>query len=288
MSTNKRTQVDALMAQVQEMWGHLDTLFEGLNVSDSWDKEYGPDWIFANVPYHLAYCNRDLVARGLELGPDFPQREQQLLATPEDIHAWNVRKFAERPEYQTITRTLCQWYVSCEDIYRLALRLTDADLERPFWMPIMKGWATVRDGLEFCRNHDWSAFTELRIRMRRIEPLPSPDVTRGYLATWINSLPKFLRKDATNGHQFTAVVAFSDPGVGAWTIRVTDGAATTSEGQVANADLVITQSAETFEKSIRHMHNPIQAILAGKIQVSDFESLPTLGHLFPQFSNYLL
>jgi putative sterol carrier protein len=270
------------------MWDHLDTLFVGLNARDSWDKRHGRDWTFADVPYHLAYFNRDLVARALELGPDVPQPEQHLLVTPEDVHAWNFRKFAARPEYQTIARTLCQWYVSCEAIYCHTLRLTDADLERPFWMPIRKGWATVRDGLELCRDHDWSVFTQLRIHMRRIEPLPSPDVTRGYLATWINSLPRSLRKNAINGHQFTAVVAFSDPGVGAWTIRVADGAATTSEGEVAHADLVITQSAETFEKSIRHMHNPIEAILAGKIQVSNFENLSTLGHLFPQFSNYLL
>lgn len=51
MSTNSRTELDALMAQVQEMWGHLHTLFEDLNTSDGWDQKHGPDWTFAGVPF---------------------------------------------------------------------------------------------------------------------------------------------------------------------------------------------------------------------------------------------
>jgi hypothetical protein len=76
-------------------------------------------------------------------------------------------------------------------------------------------------------------------------------------------------------------LAFTDPGVGAWTIQVADTAVTASEGEAASTDLVITQSAETFEKSIRRMNDPAGAILSGKIRVSNFESLATFGQLFP-------
>lgn len=67
MST--RIQLDALMVQIQEMWGHLDTLFDSINDTDSWDRKHGPDWTFADVPYHLAYCNDEVVAHGISSAP---------------------------------------------------------------------------------------------------------------------------------------------------------------------------------------------------------------------------
>jgi hypothetical protein len=123
--------------------------------------------------------------------------------------------------------------------------------------------------------------------MRRTEPVPSSGVTRGYLETWMNSLSTYLNQAAADSREFRVVMAFTDLGVGAWTIRVADRAVTASEGEAASADLVIAQSAETFEKSIRCMNDPAGAILSGKIQVSNFESLATFEQLFPQFVHYL-
>lgn len=279
MST--RTQLDALMGHIQEMWGHIYTLFEDLNDSDNWDQKHGPDWNLADVPYHLTYCNCDIIARGIQLGPDYPEEEQELLATPEDINAWNARKMNARPFYQTPAQSVSRWQASCEAIYALTLGMNDADLECPFWMPFIQGWVTARDGLEFCRNHDWSQFTQLRIHMRHAEPVPSSAITRGYLGRWVNFIPTLLNQAAANGRVFTTVLAFTDPGVGAWTIRLADGAATVSEGEAAQADLVITQSAEGFEKSMCRMQNPVEAILSGELQFSNFENLISFGQLFP-------
>jgi hypothetical protein len=156
------------MAQIEEMWGHLATLFDSLNATNGWDQKHGPDWIFAEVPYHLAYCNRDIVARGLQLGPDYPEAEQELLASPEALNTWNARKLAERPADQTVEQSLAQWQESCATIRRLAAGMTDADLARPCWQPIFMGWGTARDLLAFCLNHDWSEFTQLRIHMGRL------------------------------------------------------------------------------------------------------------------------
>jgi hypothetical protein len=281
MSTKKQTHLDALADQIEEMWGHLEILFDSLNAGNGWDRKHGPDWTFADVPYHLAYCNRDIVARGLQLGPDYPEAEQELLTSRDALNSWNARKFAERQADQSVEQSLAQWRESCEGIRRLTAGMNDADLARPFFMPIMMGWVTARDGLEFCCNHDWSEFTQLRIHMGRVEPVPSPAITRGYLGTMLNFFPMFLNQDAAAGQEFTAVMAFTDPDVGAWTIRVAEGNASISEGEAADADLVMTQSAETFEKSFRRIHNPAQAIQAGQIQVSSFESLATFGQLFP-------
>jgi hypothetical protein len=84
----------------------------------------------------------------------------------------------------------------------------------------------------------------------------------------------------TDGQQFTTVMAFTDPYVGAWTIRVADRAATVSEGEAADPDPVVTQSAVAFEKSIRRMQNPIQAILSGEMHFRNFKSLVNFGKLF--------
>jgi hypothetical protein len=117
--------------------------------------------------------------------------------------------------------------------------------------------------------------------MGQAEPVPSPAITRSYLGSMLNYFPMFLNQGAAAGQEFTTMMAFADPGVGAWTIRVADGAATVVEGETADADLVMTQSAETFEKSLRRIHDPAEAIQSGAIQVSDFESLATFGKLFP-------
>jgi putative sterol carrier protein len=76
-------------------------------------------------------------------------------------------------------------------------------------------------------------------------------------------------------------MAFTDPGVGAWTIQITDGSATVAEGAAADADLVITQSSETFEKTFRGIQDPAEAMQSGAVLVSNFESLATFGQLFP-------
>lgn len=281
MSIPKRTQLEALMGQIEEMWDHLNTLFERLNASNGWDQKHGPDWTFADVPYHLAYCHDDIVIRGLELGRNIPAAERELLATREALDAWNARKFAERPAGQTAAQSLAQLKASCEHLRRMTAAMTDADLERPFFMPIMLGWMTARDGLEFVRNHDWSEFTQLRLHMGLAEPIPSPAITRGYLGFILQLFPIMLNQEAAANRQFTTVLAFTEPDVGAWTIRVAGGVATLHEGAAANADLVITQSTETFEKTLRRMHNPAGAIQAGEIQVSNFDSLATFGQLFP-------
>jgi putative sterol carrier protein len=269
------------MAQIEELWGYLGTLFDDLNATDDWGQKHGADWTFADVPYHLAYCNKDIVLKGLELGAEYPADEQELLATPEDLAAWNARKFTERPVGQTAAQSVAQWQDSCDEILRLTEQMSDADLDKPFWMPLMRGWATSRAGLEFTRGHDWSEFMQLRIHMGRQEPVPSPAITKSYLGTMLQFLPMVLNQEAAAGQRFTTVMAFTDPGVGAFSIEVADGAATIKEGQAPDPDLVMTQSSTTFEKTFRGILDSGEAIQSGQVQVSDFERLATFGQLFP-------
>ena len=239
------------------------------------------DWTFVDVPDHLAYCSRDVVARGLELGPDYPEAEQELLTSPQALAKWNERKLAERPSGQTVAASISEWREACTNIRRLSATMLDADLVRPCWHPIFVDWVTAKDLLLWSLTHDWSEFTQLRIYMERVEPVSSAAITRSYLGAILRFFPMMLNKDAAYGQSFTAVMAFTDPEVGAWTIQVVEGAASLSYGAAENADLVMTQSAETFEKSLRGIQDSAEAVRSGAVQVSNLENLGTFGRLFP-------
>jgi hypothetical protein len=286
MSTNGRSQIEALMTQIEEMWGHEDTLFRRITESQEWGQKHGADWTFADVPYHLAYCNHDLVARAIECGRDLPAEEQSAFNSPADVNAWNESKFAERPADQTVEETLAQLQASRDEIRRVAAGMTDADLDRPTWFPFIfgmgDGWVPARMPMTFCLTHDWSEFMQLRIHSGANAPVPSPGITSTYLGGMIGmAFPMALDRDAADGEEFTAVFAFSDPGVSAFTLRVADGVAAAEPGQEAGADLVITESAETFEKTFRGITSFPEAMQAGDIQVSNMEGLAKFGTLFP-------
>lgn len=281
MTDQASTQVKTLMSHIEEMWGHLNTLFDELNATGGWAQKHGPDWIFADLPYHLAYCNRDILIRGLQAGHDLPPAQQELLTSMEALNAWNARRFAQRPAAQTPDQSVTQWRETCDEIRRLTAGMIDADLERPFWMPLFRGWSDAREGLEFTRAHDFGEFVQLRVHMARQDPVPSTDIARAYAARMLSSFPLFLNPEAAAGRDFTVVMAFSDPGVGAFTLQVNDGSAAFHEGDTPGADLVMTQSVETYVKTLSRMHDPAQAMQSGQIQVNDFEALATFGQLFP-------
>jgi alkyl sulfatase BDS1-like metallo-beta-lactamase superfamily hydrolase len=90
-----------------------------------------------------------------------------------------------------------------------------------------------------------------------------------------------LDAEAAQGREFRAVMAFSDPGVSSFTIEVSEGVANVIPEKVEEADLVITQSAESFEKTRSGMRPLAEAIQKGEVQVNDMESLAIFGELFP-------
>jgi hypothetical protein len=92
MSKNGRGQIEALMAQIEEMWRHQDALFNTITEKSEWGHKHGPDWTFSDVPYHLAYCNRDLVARAVDCGRDLPAEERMAFNSPgRPNRLWNRR-----------------------------------------------------------------------------------------------------------------------------------------------------------------------------------------------------
>jgi hypothetical protein len=281
MST--RTELDALMAQVEEMWGHQYTLLRIIDETNQWNNKHGQEWTFADVPYHLAYCNRDLVFRPMKFGRDLSVEERVIISTIDDLNEWNELEFAERPTGQTAEESLSELRASWDEIRDIVAKWVDTDLERPWWMPFMGGmWLTVRDGLLWTLSHDWSEFVQLRVHMGRSEPVPSPQITTHFLGMVIvGQFPLMLDVEAAQGREFCAVMAFTDPGVSSFVIEVADGQASVRPGEVEEADLVITQSAESFEKTRSGIQTLSEAIQEGAVWVNDMASLATFGELFP-------
>ena len=280
MSVDDRQQLDVFMTQLEENWANLETLFNEIERLGAWGRPHGPDWIFADLPYHLAYCNADILIRGLKSGKDLPAEQQELLLSVDDINAWNARKLNERPVGQTPQQSIEGWRETCAEIRRLAAEMTDEDLESPFFMPLFRGWNTAREGFEFTRAHDLIEFVQLRLHLGRRDPVPSAPLKRAFLQRVLGSYPMFLNQAAAEGRVFTAVMAFADPDVGAFTLQVKGNSATFMAGNSPGADLVMTQSAETFVKTLTGMHDPAAAMQSGEIRVNDFNALAVFGELF--------
>lgn len=281
MTNPSRVQVETLLSHLEELWSNLDELFSGLG-PEGWATPHGKDWVYADLPFHLAYFDREMVAYPLQQGPSMPANEQTSIPTIDAINAWNEENFAQRPNDQTVEQSLEGMRANRDIIRQEAAKLTDADLGRLCWMPLAgMGWIPAGFILAGCRQHTWGEFIQLRLLMGRETPASSAPVTHGALEAYMGLMPWALNRDAAATADFTLVMAFTQPGVGPWTIHVADGDCTISSGGTEEADLTITQSPESWAKTWYHLHDPAEAMQSGEIQVSNFEALGTFATLFP-------
>jgi hypothetical protein len=285
MSTTvtEQSTLATFMAQLEEMWRHVDTLLDRLTPAD-WQRKHGKDWVFADVPYHLAYYDLDTVADPIRTGSNLLADQQRLMRTMGELDAWNARKFAERRPGQSVRESLEQMRASRDVVRQAVAGFSDADLERRVFIHLVGcGWVTVRLALESCLVHTWAHFTEARLRLKHVSPIPSPAIVHTSLGFFLGMLPMMISRDAMPARPFTAVMSIGGPGGGDWTVRIADGACTVAEWQNDHADIVMThRDAETFVTTMRGMQSPLIAMLTGKIRVQGFRNMGTFGKLFAE------
>jgi hypothetical protein len=286
-----RFRLDHHLERLETMWSRLDQLVDSLSPED-WARPHGPDWVLADVPYHLSYFDRDIIAAPIRLGESLPAEAREAQRTLGDMNAWNARRFGERPAEQTVAQGIALMRASREEIRQAVAGLTDADLERKAWLSLVsaRGWRSVDSILTFCLAHLWNEFMQLRIHAGRREPAPTPEATHTGLDLLIRLFQIFLKPETPPGARFTLLWSISGPGGGDWTMHLAAGATAVAEGAPSGgagaADLVIampneTAAAETFVKFFNGIVDPAAAIQSGAITVSSFEGLAAFGQLFP-------
>jgi hypothetical protein len=275
------TSLGMLMADLEDLWQKIDTILDSLEPAD-WSRKHGKDWIFADVPYHLAYFDREVIAHVIARGADVPVHERQVMRSMVELNDWNARKFTERPATQTVQQSLTQMRASRDAIRQATAALTDADLDRRAWSSLPGGgWQTIRSALEGCTAHTWNHLMELRLRLKRTSPAPTPSQTHRALGFYMNIFLAMCNRTQAANTRFTSVMEFTGPGGGAWSLHVADGTCCAVEERAQQPDLVLTQSYETFQATMIGAQNPMLALLTGKMKVRGLRNMGTFGKLFP-------
>ena len=270
----------AILADLEELWHRFDELL-GMLGTDDWSGKHGQHWTFADVPYHLAYFDLEVIATAIRRGLNVPISEQ-VLRTEAEQDSWNEIKFTQRPVDTTPQQCLEQMWASRQAIRNVVAGLSEADLDRPVFIPLVGlGWVSLRIALETSYSHTWNHFMQLRFWMKRTTIIPDPAQTHRALSYFMASFAQNMDREQARQTRLTTVMEFSGPGGGAWTLHVASGTCRVSEGRAAQADLVIIQSPETFVKTRTVIENPTLALWTGKIKVRGLRNLGTFEKLFP-------
>ena len=275
-----RAMIDSILTDVKSSWQAIDDLLGSLGPND-WAQPHGPDWTMADPPFHLAYFDKAIVAEGIQKGPDLPKEQQHVWRNFRELNEWNARKFAERPSSQTPQKNIEQMQATREAILNVTGSMTDGDLDRPVFIPICGcGWLNAGMALQVLRAHTWNHSMEIRLRLERTSPLPSASCTHNALGMYQNIFTMFANKEEAAKAKLTAVLEFTGPGGGSWTVRVDGDAIAVAEEHAEPADLVMTQSTDTYVKMITGMIDPMAAIQSGEIKVQGMEHMATYGAVF--------
>jgi DinB superfamily len=290
MSADKGLTVSGMRASLEEVWSALDSLFAELSPAD-WQRPHGADWIFADLPYHLAYIDRLLVARPIEFSQTLPAGEQFQLRTFNELNAWNQGQFAARPEGQTVERSLQQMRGSRDYIRQVLSGLTDGDLANPAWFPMlnMRGFRPAEVPLGFCIGHTWQHMEEARVRSGHTGIMIGPGLTHTMLKGIIPGLPLYLPVSTTTlfldanrakERDFSFALDITGPGGGLWTFYAADQGWHIEEASADNTDLTLILNLDTYIKLRYFIGDLTTLVETGEIEASDEQALSVYQQLF--------
>ncbi len=280
MPTATKRTLDSIIDDLKGVWSNYDSVWDSMQDSD-WTRKFGKDWTFEDQPYHLNYLTR-MAARNISEGENLPAPEQELAATPKGIDEYNARKFAERPDGQTVVETRNQLNASREGLLTAVAAITDADLDSKAWLPIGYGWATKRDILMFCLVHDVGEYAELRLRRGGDTPAPPEAAIHSRLEFMMEFMSMLAKSENAGFQPFKLVWNFEGPGGGAWTLSVADGKCGLEAGRASDPDVVMTTTFASFEKMTRKMSNPMWMMLTRQIKMKGFLKMRKMSKIFAE------
>ncbi len=277
--------LDELIAQLEELWSHCDEVFAKIPES-KWPAKFGRHWEYADVPRHLAYVDRTVVADGIIFGKFMPPEKQIFMSTHRQFNEWNARMLAEYRRTDSVELALEQMRKSRDAIRHAVAPLNDTDLDQPVWFPLtgFAGWRTVRYTLGFCRQHTWAHFTQLCLRLKFTPWKMNPCIIHGAVDSILQSLLPLLNDTLAPKVDLSAALIVTGAGGGCWIIKVSHGECFISESEAAppRTDIILTATPETLIEILSDIRHPLAAMLTGRLQVRGLRHLPVFLQLFPR------
>jgi hypothetical protein len=142
-------------------------------------------------------------------------------------------------------------YASHEYVSQVMTALTDKDLAKPTWFPLLnrRGFRSTEVALAFGTGHVWQHIEEARVRHGRAGTLVGSELTPVTLNGMVPGIPLYLIVprttlliDARKAHEldFSFALSITSPGGGLWKFHVTDTDWQVGEVESADTDLVLS------------------------------------------------
>ena len=277
---DNRAEIGSLAADLDDIWALIDRLLDSVPAG-AWTRRYGPDWTYADVPWHLAYFDRVMLAEVLESGGELSEAERFNLGSMSEVNRWNEGEFAKRTAGQTPEDSLRELRAVHGRIRRTLAGMTDADLDRPAFNHFFSaGFETVRSALRGGLLHSWGEATELMTRLRRHDAVPEA-ATRNAIEGYLTFMAASADASRAGDKPFVLVMDFTGPAGGPYAVRVEDGKGRLVRGAASDASLTFRLDPIVFNTvMIRRMQNPMLAMLTGKIRVKGLSRMPLMQKVF--------
>jgi hypothetical protein len=267
-----------LRSAIDDLYVLSDEVLDSLTES-GWHRGHGRDWVMSDVPYHLAYFEREIVIPGLERGALMPADAQLLLSTTSELDAWNARMFARRPDVLSGPDALDELRVVRARVRQLAGRMSDDDLESAAWSPIgAVGWRDKRYLLAQAIMHNWSEHMQLLIRLGQGGPEPEAETTHFALDGFMRHFPMLMTRPTVESLRVR--IQIEGPGGGAWVLHAHDFACDVSEDASGSVDLALSMTPRTWARMWGRLANPNLLILSQQIRVRGFSRLGAFNRVF--------
>lgn len=280
MSFDPILSLASISSELEAGWKLFDNVFDRFSAQD-WKKKFGKTWTYAEQPYHLAYFDRTII-KYVGYGANVPDDDRMHLKSMGELNAWNAREFTNRAPGHTVSDSLNEMRQAREQVRAQLANMTEADMSRKTWMPLIFGWTTAANALQAMIVHNVAEYWKLWIRTGQKSPAPSPAAVHLRLNFMMNFMPATLNRTAAANKDFTMVWNFEGPGGGAWTFDVHNGKCTVRETAAPRPQLTFTMKPETFHKLVAKMTPPPVLMLTRQMKVKGLGAMGTFARLFPE------
>jgi hypothetical protein len=292
-----------LLSDLEATWAAFNRFFSRFSEVE-WVRAHGVDWMFADVPCHLAVYTR-MTANVILMSEDTDIDDTPAILSLEQLHRWNQASLRAIRGAGHGGDGMAQMKAA-QDMLRAALTLHD-HLDAPVWLMTLRvrGWRTTRLALEYLQWHTWLHLAEAALRFESRLPLLPPSAVRRALDFMMD-----YNAGAVDGRKATALLgdkpltwslelALPESGAAAWTwvidpqrappdergslltgMGAMGGVVEVREGWTELADIAMRADLATYLKTnIFGISSPALMTVMGKLRVKGVGSLGRLQAL---------